>query len=143
MLDCTPAPRFPVPLSLGVWRSKEFPVGKHDYHVWLDVDRRMPLGELDCDLGAPRPGYLCKAPPLLNLEWKIWSGATLIKNWAANPIKAAAWSEKSTSCFLGGFEGKRNGHFTFELNVKNDAGRLRDLHPRVQIVKNPGYWCWL
>ena len=53
-LRCTPAPSFPVPLSEGIWRSQEFPVGKHDYHVWLDVDRRMPLEELDCDLGPPR-----------------------------------------------------------------------------------------
>ena len=140
---CTPAPSFPVPLSQGVWRSQEFPVGKHDYHVSLDVDRRMPLEDLDCDLGAPRPGHQCNTPPLLDLDWKIWDGATLVKNWRANPIKADAWSEKSTSCRLGGFAGKRNGHFTLELNVKSDAGKLRDLHPRVQIVKNPGYWCWL
>lgn len=131
---CTPAPRFPVPLSQGVWRSQEFPVGKHDYHVSLDVDRRMPLEDLDCDLGPPRPGHQCITPPLLDLDWKIWDGATLVKNWRANPIKADAWSEKSTSCILGGFEGKRNGHFILELNVKNDAGRLRDLHPRVQMV---------
>jgi len=44
---------------------------------------------------------------------------------------------------LGAFEGKRNGHFTLEWNVKKDAGRLKELHPRVLIVKNPGYWCWL
>jgi hypothetical protein len=143
IFHCTPAASLPVQLTRGVWRGQEFPVGKHDYHVWLDVDRQMPLEDLDCDLGSPRPGYLCKAPPLLDLDWKIWSGATLIKNWTANPIKAGAWSERSTSCLLGGFGGKRNGHFTLELNVKNDAGRLKDLHPRVQIVKNPGYWCWL
>lgn|ERR1043166_4457569 len=142
-LHCTPSPRFPVPLSEGVWRSQEFPVGKHDYHVWLDVDRRLPLEELDCDLGPPRHGYQCSIPPLLDLEWRIWDGTALVKNWPAKPIKAAAWSETSTSCFLGNFEGKRNGHFILELNVKKDAGRLKDLHPRVQIVKNPGYWCWL
>src|ERR1051325_3688568 len=28
-LHCTPSPCFPVPLSEGVWRSQEFPVGKH------------------------------------------------------------------------------------------------------------------
>ncbi len=142
-LRCTPAPSFPVPLSEGIWRSQEFPVGKHDYHVWLDVDRRMPLEELDCDLGPPRPGYQCNTPPLLDLEWRIWDGTTLVKNWPAKPIKAGAWSEESTSCLLGNFEGKRNGHFILELNVKKDAGRLKDLHPHVQIVKNPGYWCWL
>jgi hypothetical protein len=142
-LHCTPSPSFPVPLSEGVWRSQEFPVGKHDYRVWLDVDRRMPLEELDCDLGPPRPGHQCKRPPLLDLEWRIWSGTTLIKNWPAKPIRSGAWSESSTSCLLGDFEGTRNGHFTLELNVKSDPGRLKDLHPRVQIVKNPGYWCWL
>ena len=142
-LHCTPAPSFPVPLTQGVWRSHEFPVGKHDYHVWLDVDRRLPLDELDCDLGPPRHGHQCGAPPLLDLEWRIWDGATLVKNWPAKPVGAAGWSAASTSCFLGNFEGKRNGHFTLELNVKKDAGRLKDLHPRVQIVKNPGYWCWL
>lgn len=142
-LRCTPAPSFPVPLSEGIWCSQAFPVGKHDYHVWLDVDRRMPLEELDCDLGPPRPGYQCNTPPLLDLDWRIWDGTTLVKNWPAKPIKAGAWSERSTSCLLGGFEGKRSGHFILELNVKKDAGRLRDLHPHVQIVKNPGYWCWL
>jgi hypothetical protein len=118
-------------------------VGKHDYHVWLDVDRRMPLDELDCDLGPPRSGHQCSRPPLLDLDWRIWDGTTLVKNWPAMPIRAAGWSGASTSCFLGDFEGKRNGRFTLELNVKKDAGRLKDLHPRVQIVKNPGYWCWL
>lgn len=142
-LHCTPAPTFPVPLSQGVWHSPEFPVGKHDYHLWLSVDRRIPLEELDCDLGPPRPGYRCSTPPLLDLEWKIWDGTPLVKGWPANPIKAAAWSDVSTDCFVGNFEGKRNGYFTLELNVKKDGGRLKDLHPRVQIVKNPGYWCWL
>jgi len=143
-LHCTPAPRFPVPLREGIWRSQEFPVGKHDYDVFLDVDRRMPLKELDCDLGPPQfPGDQCNTPPLLDLEWRIWDGTTLVKIWPAKPIRAGAWSEKSTSCLLGNFRGKRNGHFTLELNVKKDAGRLKDLHPQVQIVKNPGYWCWL
>jgi hypothetical protein len=136
-LRCTPAPRFPVPLSEGIWRSQEFPVGKHDYNVWLDVDRPMPLEELDCDLGPPRPGYQCNTPPLLDLEWRIWDGTTLVKNWPSKPIKAGTWSEKSISCLLGGFEGKRNGHFILELNVKKDPGRLKDLHPHVQIVKKP------
>jgi hypothetical protein len=143
-LHCTPAPSFPVPLNEGVWRSQEFPVGKHDYHVLLDVDRRMPLEELDCDLGpSPRPGYQCNTPPLLDLDWRIWDGMTLVKNWPAKPIRAGGWSNTSTSCFLGDFEGKRNGHFILELNVKKDAGRLKDLRPRVQIVKSPGYWCLL
>jgi hypothetical protein len=141
-LHCTPAPGFPVPLSEGVWRSQEFSVGKHQYHVFLEVDRQMPLEELNCDLGPPTAGHQCNTPPLLNFDWRIFDGAVLVKNWPSKPIKAGAWSETSTSCFLGGFEGKKNGHFTLELNVRNDAGRLKDLHPRVQIIKNPGYWCW-
>lgn len=142
-LHCTPAPEFPVPLEQGIWRSQEFPVGKHDYHVFLTVDRRVPLKELDCDLGPPRSGEKCDRPPLLDLDWKIWDGTMPIKNWSANPIRACAWAESQTSCMLGDFEGKRNGHFILELNIKKDAGRLKDLHPRIQIVKNPGYWCWL
>src|SRR5690242_14923768 len=96
-LHCTPAPSFPVPLNEGVWHSQKFPVGKHDYHVHFVVDRRMPLEELDCDLGPPRPGYQCKTPPLLDLEWRIWDGTTLVKNWVADPIKADAWRAASTS----------------------------------------------
>jgi len=142
-LHCTPAPEFPIPLNEGVWRSQEFPVGKHDYHVWLIVDRRMPLEKLDCDLGPPRPNHVCETPPLLDLEWKIWNGTESVKNWSAKPIRADAWSEAETSCLFGGFEGKRNGHFVLELNVKKDAGSLKDLRPRIEIVKNPGYWCWL
>jgi hypothetical protein len=142
-LHCTPAPSFPVPLSEGVWRSLEFPVGKHAYNVSLSVDRRIPTEELDCDLGPPGHGKQCDTAPLLDLEWRIFDGATSVKNWPAKPIRADAWGAATTSCILGGFEGKRNGHFTLELNVKKDAGRLKDLHPRVQIVKNPGYWCWL
>ncbi|MGB6975777.1 MAG: hypothetical protein WBD67_13930 [Terracidiphilus sp.] len=142
-LHCTPAPSFPVPLTEGVWRSQEFPVGKHDYNVSLSVDRILPLYELDCDLGPSSPWHQCSTPPLLDLEWKIWDGTTPVKNWSAKPIAADAWSKAATSCILGSFEGKRNGHYTLELNVKKDAGRLKDLHPRVQIVKNPGYWCWL
>jgi hypothetical protein len=97
-----------------------------------------PLEELDCDLGRPSPGNGCKTPSLLDLDWKIWDGTTLVKSRAAEPIRADAWSATSTSCILGGFEGKRNGHFILELNVKRDAGRLKDLHPRVQIVRYPG-----
>ena len=142
-LYCTPAPTFPVPLRQGLWRSPEFPVGKHDYHIHLVVDRRMPLEQVDCDLGPARAGVQCNNPPLLDVDWRIWDGTNLVKNWPANPIRADAWSEETTSCFLGDFEGKRNGHLILELDVKSDAGRLNDLHPRVQIVKNPGYWCWL
>lgn len=142
-IHCTPAPSFPVPLSQGIWRSQEFPVGRHDYHVSLEVDRRVPLRELDCDLGPPRHGLECNTRPLLDLEWRVFDGATLVKNRPERPIQAFAWSATSTSCFLGNFRGKRNGYFSLELNIRNDPGRLKDLHPRVQIVKNPGYWCWL
>lgn len=143
-LHCTPSPKFPVPLTQGVWRSQEFPVGKHRYNIELRVDRRMPLDELDCDLGPKTlSGHPCETPPLLDLDWKIFDGDKLVKSRAAKPISASAWGADETSCVLGGFEGKRNGHFTLELNVKKDAGRLKDLHPCVQIVKNPGYWCWL
>lgn len=142
-LHCTPAPSFPVPLSVGVWRSQRFPVGKHVYRVSLDVDRRMQSEGLNCDLKPTPSGYPCNIAPLLELDMKIWDGTTLVKNWAARPIRAAAWSDTSTSYLLGGFEGKRNGQFILELNVKSDAGRLDDLHPRVLVVKDPGYWCWL
>jgi hypothetical protein len=142
-LHSTPAPSFPVPLTEGVWRSEKFPVGKHDYHVWLYVDRRPPSEQLDCEVGSPRPGYHCDTSPLLDLEWRIWDGATLVQNWPAKPIKAGSWAATETGCFLGNFEGKRNSQFTLELNIKKDAERLKELHPRVQIVKNPGYWCWL
>lgn len=142
-LHCTPAPKFPVPLTAGVWRSAPFPVGKHDYHVELQVDRTLPLGKLDCDLGPYTPNGHCDAPPLLDIEWKIWDGDVLVKNWSERPIRASAWAETQTSCSLGAFEGKRNGMFTLEWNVKRDAGRLKELHPQVYIVKNPGYWCWL
>jgi hypothetical protein len=142
-LHCTPAPEVPVPLTAGVWRSAPFPVGKHDYHVSLKVDRRLPVGQQDCDLRPPGPHEQCDAPPLLEVDWKIWDGAMLVKSWPAIPIEASGWAESETSCFLGDFEGKRNGMFTLEWNVKKDAGRLKELHPRIQVVKNPGYWCWL
>lgn len=142
-LHCTPAPSFPVPLTTGVWLSPAFPVGKHAYNISLYVDRSLPLEQLDCDLGPPRPGNKCDTPPLLDLEWKVWNGTNLVTAYHVDPIRADSWSADATGCVLGGFEGKRNGHFTLELNVKTDAGRLKQLHPRVQIVKNPGYWCWL
>jgi hypothetical protein len=88
---------------------------------------------LICTPTPPHPGHQCTTPPLLHLEWRILDGTTLVRNWAAKPIRADAWSEESTRCLLGDFEGRRNGHFTLELNVINDAGRLKDLHPRVQM----------
>jgi hypothetical protein len=142
-LHCTPAPTFPVPLDIGTWRSSEFPVGKHDYHVWFTVDRSLPLEQLDCDLGPAPADHRCYTLPLLDVDWKIWDGKTLVKSWHADPVKADAWAATATSCLLGDFEGRRNGMFTLEWNVKQDPGRLRDLHPRIEIVKNPGYWCWL
>ena len=142
-LHCTPAPEFPVPLTQGAWRSAPFPVGKHAYHVWLKVDRKGPPDQLDCDLGPPKSWDNCHTPPLLNIEWKLWDGNNLVSTWPANPIQAAAWATDETSCFLGTFEGKRNGMFSLDWKVKQDAGRLKDLHPRVQVVKHPGYWCWL
>lgn len=142
-LRCTPEPKFPVPLTAGVWRSAPFPVGKHSYNIELTVDRRLPLSQLDCDLGPYTPYGHCDSPPLLDVEWKIWDGNVLIKSSNEKPIRASAWAEAETSCMLGGFESKRNGMFTLEWNVKRDAGRLKELHPRVLIVKNTGYWCWL
>jgi len=142
-LHCTPAPKFPVPLTAGMWRSAPFPVGKHDYHVELQVDRMLPLAQLDCELGPSTAYGHCNTPPLLDVAWKIWDGDVPVKCWSEKPIRASAWAEAETSCFLGTFEGKRNGMFTLEWNVKQDAGRLKELHPQIYIVKNPGYWCWL
>ena len=126
---CTPSPRFPVPLTEGVWRSQEFPVGRHNYRIELLVDRRMPLEELDRDLSK------------LDLEWRIWDGPTLVQTGMS--LNPTGWGPQTSFCSLGGFQGKRKGHFTLELVVKKDAGRLKDLNPRVHITKSPGYWCWL
>jgi hypothetical protein len=84
----------------------------------------MPTEELDCDLGPPGDGKQCDTVPLLDLEWRIFDGATLVKNWPAKPIRADAWSAATTSCILGGFEGKRNGHFTLELTLPPQNGLL-------------------
>ena len=99
--------------------------------------------EKQCNMGPPRPGNECSTPPLLDWSGEFVDETTLIKNWSAKPLGADSWSNTSTGCMLGGFEGKRNGHFTLELNVKKDAGNLKDLHPHCRILKNPGYWCWL
>jgi hypothetical protein len=142
-LHCTAAPTFPVPLSAGIFHSVEFPVGRHAYNICLYVDRRLPTKQLDCDLGPATAGSQCDAPPLLDVEWSIWDHGTLVSNWSFQPRQASSWSETETGCMLGGFEGRRNGMFTLQWNVKKDAGGLVGLHPRVQIVKDPGYWCWL
>ena len=142
-LHCTPAPKFPVPMDIGTWRSPEFPVGKHDYHMWFIVDRSLPLEQLDCDLGAAPAAHRCDTPSLLDIDWKVWDGKTLVKSWYADPVRADGWAATATSCLLGDFDGRRNGMFTLEWNVRKDPGRLRDLHTRIEIVKNPGYWCWL
>ncbi len=143
-LHCTPAPKFPVPLTAGTWRSAPFPVGKHAYNIELDVDRgSRSLTQLDCDLGPYTPYGQCDSPPLLDVEWKIWDGDVPVKCWAERPLRASAWASTETSCMLGHFEGKRNGMYTLEWNVKRDAGRLKDLNPQVYIVKSSGYWCWI
>ena len=80
---CTPAPEFRVPLTQGVWRSQEFRVNKRYYNMWLwlKMDGRMPLEEVECQLGRPR-GHSCETSPLLDLEWKIWDRGTLVNSWA-------------------------------------------------------------
>jgi len=142
-LHCTPSPEFSVPLTAGDWHSAPFPVGKHDYHVWLYVDRTVPLDTLDCDLGPPRVGKHCDVSPLLDVEWQIWDGPNLVKSWPSIPIRADSWAQTETGCMLGNFRGRSNGTFSFAWNVKKDGGSLKALHPRIQIIKNPGYWCWL
>jgi hypothetical protein len=76
-------------------------------------------------------------------DWKIWDGGTLVKTFHFDPVRADAWGAKETTCMLGTFQGRRNAMFTLEWTVKKDTGRLKELHPRMEIVKNPGYWCWL
>lgn len=115
---------------MGVRRSLEFPVGRHNYHLWLNVDRRLPLKQLDCELGPAHPGNQCDKPPLLDLEWNVWDGTAPVKGLIAKPIQAASWSESETGCLLGGFEGRRSGMFTLELTIKKDAGGLKEFHPR-------------
>lgn len=117
-LRCTPAPKFSVPLTAGVWRSVPFPVGKHDYHIELQVNRGGSTAQLDCALGPARQNEHCETAPLLDVEWRILDGSVPVKQWAKKPIQASAWGEAETSCFLGDFEGKRNGMFTLEWDVK-------------------------
>jgi hypothetical protein len=142
-LHCTPTPIFPVPLDVGTWHSAPFPVGKHSYNISFTVDRTLPLEQLDCDLGPTSPFHRCYAPPLLDIDWKIWDGSDSVKTFRFDPVTASAWAADETTCMLGTFEGKRNGMFTLEWTVKKDPGRLRGLHPRIEVAKNPGYWCWL
>ncbi|MBS1813240.1 MAG: hypothetical protein JSS87_00010 [Acidobacteria bacterium] len=142
-LHCTPAPNFPIPLEMGTWCSQPFPVGKHDNHIELIVDRLGSVEKLDCELGPPRNNRVCNQPPLLDMDWTLWDGASPVQSWPFRPIQPSAWGEKQTSCILGSFKGKRNAHFSIELNIKKDAGHLKELHPRIQITKTPGYWCWL
>jgi hypothetical protein len=141
-LHCTPSPVFPVPLTEGAWRSQPFPVGAHDYNVLLHVDRPMSYGGSDCDLD-PRPEFRCDMPPRLDIDWKIWDGTTAVRNRTNTPIRPAAWGDHVVGFVFGGFQGRKNAHFTLEWNVRRDPGTLKDLNPRVQIVKYPGYWCWL
>jgi hypothetical protein len=129
---------FPIDLKPGVTRSPAFRVNlSTDYEIELEVDRSLPLDQLNCLLGIHYDQKVCtKLPSPILLNWVVLSDGTAIKKGASEDIRAGSWGP-TVARTIGRMAFEKDRDYFMDVMSLRDVSMLAAATPRISIVVNP------
>jgi hypothetical protein len=130
----------PISISVGVVKTPEFSVKRGNYEITIQVERRLPLGQLDCLMGTDMLSQAshCKKfdyEALLEADWMVWDGDHVVAqgNVSGEHGKGSV-SDDTMDRYLGSFKGESNKKYVLEVKFKKDGTALNVTHPHLIVM---------
>jgi hypothetical protein len=109
-----------------------------DYEIELEVDRSLPLDQLNCLLGIQHFDQKACAnlPSPIMLNWVVLSGGNTIRKGASEDIRAGSWGP-TVARTIGRMAFEKDRDYFMDVMSLRDVSMLAAATPRISIVVNP------
>jgi hypothetical protein len=134
------AVNMPVSLAVGTVRTPEFPVKHEAYEISIQVERRIPLGELDCMMGVKfswEHDHCAKFnfERLLDADWKVLDGDRIVAQGSVHGTDDNFGTSKEfLSRVLGTFVGEKDKKYVLEVKFTKDGTPLNVTNPHLIVM---------
>ena len=130
-----------ISLSPGHLRTTEFKINvASKYWVYVELDHKPELDELDCLLGFAADR--CNGTTaLLNVSWTLSRAGIILAEGGSKNDPRTFETADTSGRGLGYFDIEQSDHLELDLNVLSDTSRLNAANPRLKIEEMGGiYW---
>jgi hypothetical protein len=137
----------PIVLSPGHFQSPEFKTRESiSYRINITFDSGIGSAELDCLIGMNLKDVqpCTNRPEILNVQWRLLSRSQPVASGSSSELRGASYSYHKVQRHIGNFAAQSGQVYTVQLDILQDAPRLGEAHPTLEIEPNlNGYEGWL
>lgn len=128
----------PISLSAGRVRTAEFPVKTTNYSIMIQLQKTLPLREMECMLGSSmvRPPDCSSTPPALRADWTVWEGGHIIQRGTTRRDTACIFTKEEVFACVGAFSGKVGHSYIVQVHFTEDGTPLDITNPRLIVIKH-------
>jgi hypothetical protein len=139
--DCRKAAvDIPVSLVMGTVRTPEFLVKHETYLIEIRVERRLPLGELQCMVGVKLPWnpdhcQMFHFEKVLEADWVVWDGDHIVAQGSVHGKDSHfGISDDTLDRYLGSFVGEKDKKYVLEVKFTKDGTPLNVTNPHLIVM---------
>jgi hypothetical protein len=134
----------PLSLAIGTVRTPEFSMGSEWYDILIQVEKPLPLDQMECMLGVtlgPLDESGCSTDdPLLRADWAVWDGGRIVDKGSIPNRCACKFEDKYIYKLLGRFSEEAGKKYVVEVKFTKDGTRLNLAHPHLIVIQHKHMW---
>lgn len=134
----------PVSLVPGTVQTPEFSAAAQWYDVIIEVEKPLPLRQMQCMMGATSGPFEAKDcsnnDPLLQADWTVWDGERLVANGSSPDECACAFEDKHIYQSLGSFAGEAGKKYVVQVRFTKDGAPLNVANPHLIVIQHRNFW---
>jgi hypothetical protein len=130
----------PVSLAVGTIRTSEFLVQHERYLISIQVERRLPFGQMQCMMGIQlrrKPDHceMFNFDTVLEADWTVWDGDHVVSQGSVRDKDSNFdVSDDTLSRHLGTFVGEKNMKYVLEVKFIKDGTPLNVTNPHLIVM---------
>lgn len=128
----------PVSLAIGTVRTSAFTVKHAVYEISIRVEKRIPLGELECRMSVKKRPDHCEMYHFerqMEADWIVLDGNRVVARGALHSVDDNVdYSDKYLSRLLGTFEGESKKSYVLEIKFTKDGTLLNVTNPHLIVM---------
>ena len=129
----------PVSVTIGTVRTPEFSPPTHWYWIMVQVEKPLPLRQMECMTGTTA-GLLeskdCTSDdPLLRADWTVWEDGQVVKSGSSTTQADAKFTKDNIFKFIGRFPALSGKKYVLEVKFTKDGTPLNIANPHLIVIK--------
>lgn len=132
----------PVSLAVGTVRTPEFSPPTHWYWIMVQVEKPLPLRQMECMTGitaGPLESKDCTSDdPLLRADWTVLEDGQAVKSGSSTTQADAKYTKDNIFKFIGSFPALAGKKYVVQVKFTKDGTPLNAANPHLIVVKQGG-----